>query len=92
MSEYYETYYDEMGMQEQQQLYDTIILRGPATGALADITSNPWAMLAIGFGIGCVATLVMVNVTGEKSIIGLSKKTASGIKKGYSVTKGTVGW
>lgn len=97
MSDYYNQYYDEMGIQEQEQLYDSIVLRGPvngnATGGLvADITSNPWAMLAVGFAVGAVATLVMVNMTGEKSIIGLSKKTASGIKKGYSVTKGTVGW
>lgn len=47
---------------------------GPGAGA-TDCTGSLLMGLAAGFVIGAIATVVMVNVTGEKSISGLARKT-----------------
>lgn len=44
-----------------------------------------------GFVVGAVATVVMVNVTGEKSITGLGRATMSYARSGLEVGKKSFG-
>jgi hypothetical protein len=47
-------------------------------------TANQALWLLGGFALGCVATVIFVNVSGETSFKGLAGKTVSYAKKGYS--------
>jgi len=50
----------------------------------ATLTDNKWLWAIGGFAVGCVATVIFVNISGETSFKGLTKKTVEYAKGGYS--------
>jgi hypothetical protein len=50
----------------------------------ATLTDNKWLWAIGGFAVGCIATVMFVNVSGETSVRGLTKKTVEYAKGGYS--------
>ena len=50
----------------------------------ATLTDNKWLWAIGGFAVGCVATVIFVNISGETSFKGLAGKTAEYAKKGYT--------
>ncbi|MCK9600467.1 MAG: hypothetical protein M0R06_15585 [Sphaerochaeta sp.] len=50
----------------------------------ATLTDNKWLWAIGGFAVGCIATVIFVNISGETSFRGLAGKTSEYAKKGYS--------
>lgn len=58
----------------------------PPAGAYpgATLTENKWLWAIGGFAVGCIATVLFVNISGETSFKGLAKKTGEYAKSGYT--------
>ena len=50
----------------------------------ATLTDNKWLWAIGGFAVGCIATVIFVNISGETSFRGLAGKTSEYAKKGYT--------